>query len=654
MNNQETNSLIADMLGIARPAWVYRAGQTHLELGSEDGKSLGTVALNDEHVANIQSLAGASRAIQIESQLSGHALQLHLVGKKIGQHTWGGHAADYADVKSVARNLEDAVADSDLIVTEVNSLVAIINKDGVIQRFNRVAEEYTGYKEADVIGLDAQTMFMSAQERDASKANVSRFFEQGSPYEVERVINTVKGPRVFEFRNKLTTDGRFLICSGIDVTEERKAKAHLADIANTDVLTGLPNRRRGIETVELAMREAKTSGKVAVLYLDLDDFWRINDRFGHQAGDEGIKLLARRLHRSVQSHGVLARVGGDEFLVVLSTENVARVAEEVAQTIVNELKKPLGLRGESYFVRPSIGIAVSSDEDEGAQGLIAKADRAMYATKKAGKSGSPIRYRFYSDEIVEDRKHEIRLQDGLHRALEDREFSVVYQPVVHVGTGRTVSWEALLRWNHPERGPLGPDEFLDCAERSGLILRISNIVLEEACLALTKMTVPAPISVNLSVVFLATGRVADNVAYHLDKFGIAPALLQVIVPEAAVLEQSQQVLQQLNALKNLGVTIFLDDFGAGHSSLVQLWQLPIHGFKVAHALASKISTDEDAGKLLRAMFSVARELDHSVVVKGVEEKEQADWISKFPEVRAQGFFFGTPVQTPGVIRDVEH
>ncbi|WP_412026109.1 putative bifunctional diguanylate cyclase/phosphodiesterase [Burkholderia cepacia] len=413
--------------------------------------------------------------------------------------------------------------------------------------------------------------------------------------------------------------------------------------AETDVLTQLPNRRKAVSVIDDALRDHRSVGRFAILYFDFDDFERINNRFGHDTGDDAIKLLSTRLRHCLPEGALLARIGGDEFLVTLQGDSVAETAAKTAQRMTDSLSKPLSLRGESYFLTASIGIAIHCEADARHEQLLARADAAMYSAKTANLQGSEVRYQFYTRDVDNSRLGAIELHEELLRALARNELFVAYQPIVDLGTRKPVSCEALVRWRHPRRGLVSPDDFIPAAERTGLILDITDIVLLQVCQSLAAtggQATSVPISVNLSPVCLATGRVPQSVARYLEKFDISPDRLTFELTETAMLEQSAQVKAQLNELRRMGVKVVLDDFGMGFSSLSHLWQFDVCGIKIDRSYTAGLPGDVRVCAIVKSMIRTAWELGLSITVEGVETELQASWLSQFPHVLAQGYLFG--------------
>ncbi|WP_321959348.1 EAL domain-containing protein [Burkholderia cenocepacia] len=410
--------------------------------------------------------------------------------------------------------------------------------------------------------------------------------------------------------------------------------------AEVDAMTGLANRHKAHLVANEVMSDRLSIGKVALLYIDLDDFGRINDRFGHDAGDDGIRLIAQRLQTCLRgTGGSVARMGGDEFLVMLSSDDIYTSAKKVVESVLDAIRQPVGLRGESYFVHASIGVAVFEDHHDTGVDLVGKADQAMYAAKRLGKVDGTSSSMFYSDDLADKRLSEIALDREIHQALEDQAFIVDYRPIVDIGTNAVVSLEAVLCWQHPAKGLLSAEVFMPTAEATGSIIRITDFLLEAVCEKLdvrSENHVTVPIAVSISPVYLATGYVSESLQDCFRRHEVKPGRLILQITETAVLEQLELMVRELIELRRLGIKIVLERFGTGYSSLAQLWKLPIDGVKIDASLVRTIPRDERLTLIASAIVQVAREFKLAVYADGVDSEEQRDWLRRFDGLYGQG------------------
>ena len=443
--------------------------------------------------------------------------------------------------------------------------------------------------------------------------------------------------------------------SGIALTmrDISDAKAHeqaLSDLANIDVLTRLPNRHWLMNFMPRAVERATAASQpLAVLFIDLDNFKTVNDTLGHEAGDELLQQAAQRIRRAVRSSDHVARLGGDEFTVVLEQFDEDADVAQVAGMIVKTLGMPFTLRaGGGNLVSASIGISVFPRDGRDPELLLKYADVAMYAAKAAGKE----RFEFYHSDLSDALLLRLSRERALRQAVKQGDFVVHYQPRVDARTGRLNSFEALIRWRHPERGDVAPAEFIDLAEDTGLIVPIGDWVMREVVAQLASWKAdgehPVPVSVNVSPLQLRHGQLASSFLRALRERNVEPSLLEVEVTESAVVDRSSTVVQELDTLRDGGIRLMIDDFGVGHSSLAQLHRLDVDVLKVDRgftmALTSGGETGGSEGELLyRAIISMARALDIKVVAEGVETLSQLRLLRAMGCDELQGYLISHPL-----------
>ncbi|TDG03021.1 EAL domain-containing protein [Paraburkholderia guartelaensis] len=415
-------------------------------------------------------------------------------------------------------------------------------------------------------------------------------------------------------------------------------------LAETDSLTGLPNRHLMLQTARRWMRNEEP-GMVGLLYVDLDNFKAINDTLGHKVGDDLLRNVAFRLQECAASEDLLARIGGDEFAYVLRGEHALAHAERIAVDIIQAFKRVFVMRGHDYTVNVSIGIALHSDPDDSEFGLLSKADLAMYAAKERGRQGGESRFHIYTRDLSDRALSLIERQQALQYAITNREFFVLYQPIVSVeGTLRGV--EALVRWRHPQKGVLKPDQFIPLAESSSLIVQLGEYVLRQACREFQAWQEASDnrlfLSVNVSPVQLARGGLAHTIKECLNDNLMDPDVLQLEITETAVLSGSRELRSRLQDIRRLGVRVVLDDFGTGQSSLSHLTSQTVDGIKVDRQFTEAAPGQKMAAALVENLVRLARDVGLSLVVEGVETREQAAWLSRFKDVSLQGYLYGRP------------
>jgi diguanylate cyclase (GGDEF)-like protein len=415
-------------------------------------------------------------------------------------------------------------------------------------------------------------------------------------------------------------------------------------LARRDVLTGLPNRVYLQKLLpRLIKRAARDNSRLALLYIDLDHFKNVNDSLGHAAGDKLLLAVAHRLRAAVSTHDVVVRMGGDEFVVVANTLPNAEVVNSIADRIRRALVVPLDLDGVTMFACPSIGISVYPEDGIDAEQLLKHADIALNHAKDRGRGN----HQFYTPEMNARLRERFGLERALRQALERNELSVEYQPSFDLQTLRPVSLEALIRWRTADGTYIPPSRFIPIAEQSGLIVDIGNWVLRTVCLQLSewqRQHVPLlPVSVNISVRQFEHTQLATVVSVLADELGIDASLLHFEITESAAMQNSQQHLGSLQALRNLGSRILIDDFGTGYSSLSYLKHLPIDTLKIDRAFVRDMAVDANDAAIVRAIVGVAKSLGLQLVAEGIETAEQLECLRKLDCECGQGFYFSPPV-----------
>jgi len=421
-----------------------------------------------------------------------------------------------------------------------------------------------------------------------------------------------------------------------------------------DRLTGLPNRAFFVERVRIAVERARRNPEecFGVLFLDLDNFKAINDSFGHVAGDELLLEVSRRLTGCLRSLDMLARLGGDEFALLLENIREPSDAARVAERLQASLQTPITVGEDEAYTSVSLGIAVRSEADDHPQHLLRSADLALYRAKEQGRA----RFQVFDPRMHEEAVRRLRLETDLRRALERNQFRLHYQPVVSLDTGRIVAVEALLRWEHPERGLVPPGDFIHVAEEAGIISEISRWVLEQACRQCQSWRrehgddAPESVWVNLSMRQLAEGGLARQVSEVLQSLRFEPKRLTLEVTENLLVENVDVSLRTLSELHELGVRVFMDDFGSGHSSLGFLDRLAIDGIKIDRSFIGHLGAGDRPLQLVRTIVALVRGLGFIPIAEGVETEEQLRLLRDMGCEFAQGFHFSRAVPPDGIAK----
>jgi diguanylate cyclase (GGDEF)-like protein/PAS domain S-box-containing protein len=436
----------------------------------------------------------------------------------------------------------------------------------------------------------------------------------------------------------------YSICQLEDITQRKAIADRLAFEAAHDVMTGLSNRATFTERVTTAL--ARGAGPVAVLFVDLDHFKIVNDGLGHAAGDELLISVAQRLRTVIRPGDVVARFGGDEFVVLCEQVTGHEGASQLAHRLMAALAEPLTIGGDEIFVTASVGIALSDVVDT-AESLLRQADAAMYQAKNDGRSRAVV----FQPEYHGSAAALLKTGNDLHRALERDELAVHYQPIVDLHAGRVVGFEALVRWDHPERGLLMPGDFLGLAEESGLIVPIGTWVLETACHQTVRWqqscsaavgAAPLTVNVNLAARQVADPSLAKTVARVLADTGLAPGALCLELTENTLMYDTASTIEVLHALRGQGVHLSIDDFGTGYSSLSYLKRFPVETLKIDRSFIAGLGSDLEDSSIVHTVVTLAHSLNVAAVAEGVETPVQLDILRTLGCDYAQGYLFGRP------------
>ena len=644
MDDLEQNLLFRYM-GTHSPWWRLTADSNALHLAaSESADIIQVVALDDEQAALIRQLTVITSSIAMTLPLYGVDVPVHLVGRKINKNEWAGTASAWNDTPSVARDLAQGLSFAEQVVSEANSVIVILDQNGNIQRFNRLSEEYTGLKEQEVIGQNVFKLFMSRSEAAASKRNITGFFRNGSSYEVERWIKTRKGQRLFLFRNKFVHSGSgkneiFLICSGTDITEERRAQERLRVLANTDTITGLPNRNAIHELISDAIT-ARGDTQVGVVYLDLDNFKKVNDAYGHMFGDQLLQAVALAILSCLDEGQTLARLGGDEF-IVLATDTSQGALEAMASRILTRLRQPFRIGLIEVYTGCSLGITLAPQHGNDRESVIRNADTAMYTAKENGRG----KFCVFSPEMNQRVFEYLWLDTNLRKALDNDQLLIHYQPKI-TWRGEVRSLEALVRWQSPERGLIPPMEFISYAEESGLIVPLGRWVMLDVVRQVAKWRdkgINLRVAVNVSARQLADQTIFSDLKQALKDLSFEYCPIDVELTESCLIENEELALSVIQQFSRLGAQIHLDDFGTGYSSLSQLARFPIDAIKLDQAFVRDIHKQSISQSLVRAIVAVAQALNLQVIAEGVESAKEDAFLTKNGVNERQGYLFAKPM-----------
>jgi diguanylate cyclase (GGDEF)-like protein/PAS domain S-box-containing protein len=555
------------------------------------------------------------------------------------------------------RRIEQALRDSEeryrRIVELADEGVLTVDTDARVSYLNVRMAEMLGYPVERVLGRRLHELFDGAADR-LLDVPVDRRRDQRERYDVRfrRADGSLAWAQISATRIH-AADGSPAgsLALVTDITARKHAETKLARLAWHDALTGLPNRAQLVERVgDALVRQAVRGGVVGLLFIDLDQFKTVNDSLGHAAGDQLLTHVADRLEATVRTGDVVARLGGDEFVVIADNLPGGAAAIDLAERVSAALSQPIRLAGLDLIVTASVGIALAEPSCPAAQRpsaevLLHHADVAMYQAKARGRAC----WQVYDPAAADPTLDRLRMLGELRHALPSGALRVHYQPRVDLGSGAVVGYEALLRWQHPRRGLLGPAEFVELAEDSGLIRELGGWVLAQACWAAAGWHAadpdrrPLDIAVNLSAQQLADPNLTSVIADILADTGLDPTTLTLEVTETAVMSDADTALGVLLALKGLGIRLAIDDFGTGYSSLVYLKRFPVDELKIDRSFVDGLGREPEDTAIVTSIVSLARTLGLQVIAEGVETAGQRDVLLSLGCPLAQGFLFARPI-----------
>ncbi len=551
--------------------------------------------------------------------------------------------AHYIELKQAEYQLRVTAA-----AFNTNDGILITDRDCNIVRVNRAFENITGYSESEVIGKNPRILQSGRHDKNfyaemwhnivtngAWKGELWDRHKSNNIYPKEATITAVKN-----------NDGEIIQYVSIfkDISERKATEKQIEFLAYHDALTGLPNRRMAMDRLALAIGYAERSDtKVAVLFLDLDNFKTINDSFGHLVGDALIKEVAARLKELIRETDTVSRQGGDEFLIVLSGITDTDAITGTAEKILKILEGAVNIGGHELSTSLSIGVSVYPDDSKDIDTLLNLADTAMYHSKEVGRNA----YRFYADRMNIDAHEHQYIRVGLRHALENGEFILHYQPQIDLHDGAVVGVEALIRWRHPEEGLLQPERFIQIAEESGLIVPIGDWVLREACrqaVAWREAGLPElVVAVNVSAMQFKRGELEKSVLHALNESGISPRFLELELTESILIQDSENVLETVKRLKSIGLQLSIDDFGTGYSSLSYLKRFNVDKLKIDRTFVCDMANNPNDAVIVRAIIQMARSLNLKTIAEGVEEETLLTFLRLQYCDEAQGYIFAPPL-----------
>ncbi|MET0150640.1 MAG: EAL domain-containing protein [Acidimicrobiales bacterium] len=568
------------------------------------------------------------------------------------------HAIDMTETRAAEHRYQDMVAHNDRltgIIEATSDLVVVTDADGTPLYLNRAALDFYDLVDVDVTAEDIEARIppwvVGRFQREVLPVLVTSGIWTG---ELALRRNGLDVPVTVQCLAHRGVEGEISWLSMVarDISERKDFESQLREQATHDELTGLPNRTLLMDRLRMALSRGRRTGTgVAVLFCDLDHFKVVNDSLGHGAGDRLLVETAARLVEALRPGDTVARFSGDEFVVLCEDLTDKADAELVAERVRSLVGRHFEIEDSEIFMSVSTGIAYTDDPGVAPADLIRDADAAMYQAKGGGRGRSVM----FDQRMREASVHRMATENALHRALDRHELRVHYQPEIDLRTGSIVGVEALLRWEHPQRGLLGPDEFIRVAEETGLIVPIGKWVLEQACRQFQRWQIEYPVasddlfvSVNLSARQLGRRALVAEVAKVLDDTGLDPARVHFEITESVLMDDVERSSEQLHQLHELGVCLIVDDFGTGYSSLSYLSRFPVDLLKVDRSFVRGLGLDPADTAIVRAVVTLAHNLGLRAVGEGVERTEHLDALRALGCDLAQGFLLGRPQPGPAI------
>jgi diguanylate cyclase (GGDEF)-like protein/PAS domain S-box-containing protein len=546
------------------------------------------------------------------------------------------------------RRAESYKAQLAAIVESSNDAIIVKDLNGIITNWNSGAERIFGYRASEIIGCSISLLIPPDRLEEESK--IMRLVKRGKLTDHFETVRWGKGDKAIDVSVTISpvknSEGKIIGASKIarDITQRKESQERIQYLAHYDSLTGLPNRTLLADRMKIAIgNAARYSKRLALLFVDLDRFKLVNDSLGHEIGDELLKVAAERMQSTIRHIDTISRLGGDEFIVLLSQIAAAEDAARVAEKLIAAVSEPYRIEEHELLLTASVGISIYPDSGAEANSLLRNADASMYSAKESGRN----QYRFYSEDLTSRVTERLSLERDLRGAIERDEIFVVYQPQIELATRRVIGAEALMRWRHPGRGLVLPASFIPVAEDSGLILPLGEHILRESCVQARhwydRYGFDVGVAVNISAVQFRQKDFTEVVLRVLADTGISPSCLELEVTESVVMQGVESAVEKMRILDAHGIKIAVDDFGTGYSSLSYLRQFHVDRLKIDQSFIHDLPDNADAEAIIRAIVAMGRSLGLHVIAEGVETEAQAQFLQSIQCDESQGYLYAKPM-----------
>ncbi len=556
-----------------------------------------------------------------------------------------GFTTDITELKKIEIKLKESEALFRLFMDNIPGNVFIKDEKGRFVFVNEYMYKFFGFKDLLNKTISAVVPKQMAQKIEMEERLV--LVEQDLRVAEEKHFDSSKKPYIFKtYRFPIIQNNKRLIGGiSLDITKQKDFETKLNFLAHYDTLTSLPNRILFQDRLKHAIAYSKRYGKkIALMFLDLDNFKTVNDTLGHDYGDMLLIEISKRLKSSLREQDTVSRLGGDEFTIILEGIRDDAYTSVVAQKLIDIISKPLRLKDKTVYVGVSIGISIYPDDGKNMEELIKNADMAMYKAKESGKNN----FQYFTEDMNQEYYRKLEITNGLRDAIKNNELYLLYQPKVDVKNNKIAGVEALVRWRHKELGNIPPQQFIDIAENSKLILELGEWILRKACMQARKWHTKGfrdiKVAVNFSINQLSQYGIVDTVEEILKESKIDPSMLEIEIVENVLMKNVQKVEKTLRSLRRLGITIAIDDFGTGYSSLSYLKKLPIHTLKIDRSFVKDVQIDSDDTQIVSAIIMMGKKLGLEIVAEGVETKEQLEFLKSQNCYLMQGYYFSEPVR----------